>query len=167
MSEETTTVEDYLDPDNFDFEAIEPIMSETVGKIAGALAKAQGEMVMVEAKSTNPFFNSKYASLASVLETAMPALNKHEIALVQGNRWDNENNGFYITSMLIHSSGEWIKSEIRMPIMKKDPHGVGAATTYGRRYLLSSMVGIAQADDDGNTGIKRAPRPSDQVNKKQ
>ena len=168
MSEETTaTVEDYLDTDNFDFEAFEPIMSETIGKLAGALAKAQGEMTMVEAKSTNPFFNSKYASLASVLETAMPALNKHEIALVQGNRWDNDNNGFYITSMLMHSSGEWIKSEIRMPIMKKDPHGVGAATTYGRRYLLSSMVGIAQADDDGNAGIKRAPRPSDQVNKKQ
>ena len=168
MSEETTTtVEDYLDPDTFDFEAFEPTMSETIGKIAGALAKAQGEMTMVEAKSTNPFFNSKYASLASVLETAMPALNKHEIALVQGNKWDNENNGFYITSMLMHSSGEWIKREIRMPIMKKDPHGVGAATTYGRRYLLSSMVGIAQADDDGNTGIKRAPRPSDQVNKQQ
>tara|TARA_R110002096_G_scaffold174144_2_gene349892 strand:+ start:436 stop:945 length:510 start_codon:yes stop_codon:yes gene_type:complete len=167
MSEETTsTVEDYLDADNFDFEAFEPIMSETIGKIAGSLAKAQSEMTMVEAKSTNPFFNSKYASLASVLETAMPALNKYEIALVQGNRWDNDNNGFYITSMLMHSSGEWIKSEIRMPIMKKDPHGVGAATTYGRRYLLSSMVGIAQADDDGNAGIKRAPRPSDQVNNK-
>jgi len=68
--------------------------------------------------------------------------------------------------MLIHSSGEWIKSEIRMPIAKKDAHGIGAATTYGRRYLLSSMVGVAQADDDGNGAIQHAPRPSDQVNKK-
>ena len=168
MAEEgTTTVEDFIDSgEDYGFELVEQTMSDTIGKIAGALAKAQGEMTMVEAKSTNPFFNSKYASLASVLETAMPSLNKYEIALVQGNRWDNENNGFYITSILIHSSGEWIKSEIRMPIMKKDPHGIGAATTYGRRYLLSSMVGIAQADDDGNAGIKRAPRPSDQVNKK-
>jgi len=165
--ERAKTVEDYLTPEEDEFMWVGPVLhSETLGKIAGALAKAQSEMTMVEAKSTNPFFNSKYASLASVLETAMPPLNKHEIALVQGNRWDNDDNGFYITSMLMHSSGEWIKSEIRMPIMKKDPHGVGAATTYGRRYLLSSMVGIAQADDDGNTGIKRAPRPSDQVNKK-
>ena len=133
-------------------------MSETIGKIAGALAKAQGDMTMVEAKSNNPFFNSKYASLAAVLEVALPKLNANGIALVQGNRWDNFDNGFYITSMLMHSSGEWIKSEIRMPISKKDAHGIGAATTYGRRYLLSSMVGVAQADDDGNGAIQQAPR---------
>ena len=77
---------------------------------------------------------------------------------MQGNRWDAVDNGFYITSMLMHSSGEWIKSEIRMPISKKDAHGIGAATTYGRRYLLSSMVGVAQADDDGNGAIQKAPR---------
>ena len=132
--------------------------SPKIDKLAGALAKAQSAMTMVEGKSTNPFFNSKYASLAAVLEVAMPALNANEIALVQGNRWDTTNNGFYITSMLMHSSGEWIKSEIRMPIAKKDAHGVGAATTYGRRYLLSSMVGVAQADDDGNGAIQSAPR---------
>ena len=158
-NEGTTTVEDYL-PSNedFDIDMFEPTMSETIGKLAGALAKAQSQMTMVEGKSTNPFFNSKYASLATVLEVAMPALNANEIALVQGNRWDTTNNGFYITSMLMHSSGEWIKSEIRMPIAKKDAHGVGAATTYGRRYLLSSMVGVAQADDDGNGAIQSAPR---------
>ena len=138
--------------------AVESTMSETIGKIAGALAKAQGDMTMVEAKSNNPFFNSKYASLAAVLEVALPKLNANGIALVQGNRWDNVDNGFYITSMLMHSSGEWIKSEIRMPISKKDAHGIGAATTYGRRYLLSSMVGVAQADDDGNGAIQKAPR---------
>ena len=161
MSKEegTTTVEDYLPPEeDFDIEMFEPTMSDTIGKLAGALAKAQSQMTMVEGKSTNPFFNSKYASLAAVLEVAMPALNANEVALVQGNRWDSSNNGFYITSMLMHSSGEWIKSEIRMPLAKKDAHGVGAATTYGRRYLLSSMVGVAQADDDGNGAIQSAPR---------
>ena len=157
--EGTTTVEDFIDSnEDYSFELMEPTMSETIGKIAGALAKAQSEMTMVEARSTNPFFNSKYASLASVLETCMCPLNKNEIALVQGNRWDNIDNGFYITSMLMHSSGEWIKSEIRMPVAKKDAHGIGAATTYGRRYLLSSMVGVAQADDDGNGAIQQAPR---------
>ena len=158
-NEGTTTVEDYLPTnEDFDIDMFEPTMSDTIGKLAGALAKAQSQMTMVEGKSTNPFFNSKYASLATVLEVAMPALNANEIAFVQGNRWDTTNNGFYITSMLMHSSGEWIKSEIRMPIAKKDAHGVGAATTYGRRYLLSSMVGVAQADDDGNGAIQSAPR---------
>ena len=157
--EGTATVEDYLTPEEeFDIEMFEPSMSETIGKLAGALAKAQSQMTMIEGKSTNPFFNSKYASLAAVLEVAMPALNANEVALVQGNRWESNSNGFYITSMLMHSSGEWIKSEIRMPITKKDAHGIGAATTYGRRYLLSSMVGVAQADDDGNGAIQKAPR---------
>ena len=141
-----------------EIKAIESTMSETVGKIAGALAKAQSGMTMIECNSSNPFFNSKYASLSAVLEVALPKLNENGIALVQGNRWDNVDNGFFITSMLIHSSGEWIKSEIRMPISKKDAHGIGAATTYGRRYLLSSMVGVAQADDDGNGAIQQAPR---------
>ena len=160
MSKEegTTTVEDYLPPEDFDIELFDATMSDTIGKLAGALAKAQSQMTMIEGKSINPFFNSKYASLAAVLEVAMPALNANEVALVQGNRWDSSNNGFYITSMLMHSSGEWIKSEIRMPLAKKDAHGVGAATTYGRRYLLSSMVGVAQADDDGNGAIQKAPR---------
>jgi hypothetical protein len=138
--------------------AVESTMSETIGKIAGALAKAQSGMTMIECNSSNPFFNSKYASLSAVLEVALPKLNENGIALVQGNRWDNVDNGFFITSMLVHSSGEWIKSEIRMPISKKDAHGIGAATTYGRRYLLSSMVGVAQADDDGNGAIQKAPR---------
>ena len=161
MSEDkgTTTVEDYMTPEeDFDIELFDATMSDTIGKLAGALAKAQSQMTMIEGKSTNPFFNSKYASLAAVLEVAMPALNANEVALVQGNRWESNSNGFYITSMLMHSSGEWIKSEIRMPLAKKDAHGVGAATTYGRRYLLSSMVGVAQADDDGNGAIQRAPR---------
>jgi len=158
-NEGTTTVEDYLPSDeDFDIELFDATMSDTIGKLAGALAKAQSQMTMVEGKSTNPFFNSKYASLAAVLEVAMPALNANEVALVQGNRWSSNDNGFYITSMLMHSSGEWIKSEIRMPIAKKDAHGIGAATTYGSRYLLSSMVGVAQADDDGNGAIQRAPR---------
>ena len=138
--------------------AVESTMSETIGKIAGALAKAQSGMTMIECNSSNPFFNSKYASLSAVLEVALPKLNENGIALVQGNRWGNTDSGFYITSMLVHSSGEWIKSEIRMPVTKKDAHGIGAATTYGRRYLLSSMVGVAQADDDGNGAIQQAPR---------
>ena len=151
MSEEKTTktVDDYIDTEKVKTPEL-PWQSQAINHLAAALAKAQSEMIMVEGKSENPFFNSKYASLASVLETAMPALNKNEIALVQGNRWDPSDNGFYITSMLMHSSGEWIKSEIRMPVAKKDAHGIGAATTYGLRYLLSSMVGVAQADDDGN-----------------
>ena len=161
--EGTTTVEDYLAYEehhglNKSHVATTQTMSHSVSELAKSLSKAQSEMTMVEAKSTNPFFNSKYASLASVLETALPALNKHGIATIQGSRYCTNTNGFYVTTTLMHSSGEWIKSEIRMPIGKKDAHGVGSAITYGRRYLLCAMAGIAQADDDGNSQIATPKR---------
>jgi hypothetical protein len=56
-----------------------------------------------------------------------------------------------IVTFLAHSSGEWIKSVLDMPVVKSDPQGVGSAITYGRRYAYSGMVSVAsEADDDGN-----------------
>ena len=51
----------------------------------------------------------------------------------------------------MHSSGQWIRSKVKLPLAKVDAQGVGSAITYGRRYGLSSMVGIAQFDDDANS----------------
>ena len=107
-----------------------------------------------QSKSSNPFFKSSYADLHTVMESALPHLNKHGLSVVQGNRYGAD-NGFYVTTTLLHESGQWMRSEIRMPIGgKKDAHAVGSAMTYGRRYGLSAMVGIAQFDDDGNNGVK-------------
>tara|TARA_R100000458_G_C8189105_1_gene183402 strand:+ start:9 stop:470 length:462 start_codon:yes stop_codon:yes gene_type:complete len=107
-----------------------------------------------QSKSSNPFFKSSYADLHTVMESSLPHLNKHGLSVVQGNRYGAD-NGFYVTTTLLHESGQWMRSEIRMPIGgKKDAHAVGSAMTYGRRYGLSAMVGIAQFDDDGNNGVK-------------
>jgi hypothetical protein len=58
--------------------------------------------------------------------------------------------------MLIHDSGQWIKSKIRIPLTnKKDAQEIGSACTYGRRYGLAAMVGLAQVDDDGNSNVKQ------------
>ena len=56
-----------------------------------------------------------------------------------------------VTTTLLHSSGQWMRSKIKLPLSKVDAQGVGAAVTYGRRYGLSAMVGIAQFDDDANS----------------
>ena len=55
------------------------------------------------------------------------------------------------STTLMHSSGQWLRSKIKLPLSKVDAQGVGAAVTYGRRYGLSAMVGIAQYDDDANS----------------
>ena len=134
-------------------EVVEDWKSKTVGKLATALAKAQSEMKGAEKVSSNNFFNSKYADLHKVIESSFPSLNKHGLSVVQGNRFCNLTNSFYVTTMLLHESGEWIKSEIRVSInpgKQSRNHAIGTAVTYGRRYGLSAICGIAQFDYDGN-----------------
>ena len=125
--------------------------SETIGKLSTALAKAQGEMKGATSKSTNPFFNSSYADLNTVIEASVPHLSKHGISVIQGTEFDNT-NGYFVTTRLLHESGEWVQTKVRCPLGgKKDIQAVGGAITYGRRYGLSAMAGIAQKDDDGNS----------------
>ena len=126
--------------------------SETIGKLSTALAKAQGEMKGAASKSTNPFFNSSYADLHAVIESSVPFLSKHGISVIQGTEFHGE-YGYFVTTRLLHESGEWVQTKVRCPLTKKDIQGVGSAITYGRRYGLSAMAGIAQFDDDGNKHV--------------
>ena len=129
-------------------------MSEDIGELAGALAKAQGAMGSVAKSKVNPFYKSKYADISDCLDACLPALSKNGLAVSQGNRFCGE-HGYYITTMLLHESGQWLKSEIRIPLTnKKDAQEIGSACTYGRRYGLTAMVGLAQQDDDGNRTVK-------------
>jgi len=124
-----------------------------IDKLAGALAKAQGAMGGVKKTSTNPFYKSKYADINDCLEAAIPALSKNGLAITQGNEF-NIKDGYYITTVLLHESGQWIKSKIRIPLTnKKDAQEIGSACTYGRRYGLAAMVGLAQVDDDANKTV--------------
>ena len=124
--------------------------SSKIDKLAEALCKAQTEMKGAKKNSVNPFFKSDYADLDTVIKSCFPQLNKNGLSVIQGNDVC-EKGSFYVTTMLLHSSGQWIKSKLKMPITKADAQGVGATITYARRFALSSMVGIAQTDDDGNS----------------
>ena len=134
--------------------SIDDWKSNEIGKLAGSLAKAQGEMGGVKKGSVNPFYKSSYADINDCLEVALPALSKYGLAVTQGNEF-HPVEGYYITTMLIHESGEWLKSKVRIPLGgKKDAQAIGGACTYGRRYGLAAMVGLAQGDDDGNSNVK-------------
>tara|TARA_R100000995_G_scaffold23600_2_gene10178 strand:+ start:5344 stop:5796 length:453 start_codon:yes stop_codon:yes gene_type:complete len=133
--------------------------SRTVGKIAKALSLAQREIKGAQVNAKNPFFKSSYADLHTVIDSCKDILSKQELAFVQSNRF--RDGVFLIVTKLIHSSGEWFSSEIAMPIPKSaTPQQIGSLQTYGRRYGLSAMVGIAQFDDDGS-----ASSPSNNPNK--
>ena len=123
--------------------------SPEIDKLAAALAKAQSELEGAKKESTNPFFKSNYADLHAVIKSAFPHLSKNGLSISQGN--EIIPGAVCVTTLLMHSSGQWLRSKVKLPLNKVDAQGVGAATTYGRRYGLSAMVGIAQYDDDGNS----------------
>lgn len=126
--------------------------NEPINELAAALAKAQGEMSNASKDTANPFFKSKYADLASVINAIKEPLSKNGLSYTQ-LFFENE-NGMYMTTMLMHSSGQSIKSVYPIRPLKNDPQGIGSAASYARRYSLAAIVGLTQEDDDGNHASK-------------
>lgn len=122
--------------------------SESINELAVALAKAQAEMKGAVKDSLNPHFSSKYAALDSVWEACRPALTSHGLSVVQAPTAQGSTVG--MTTMLLHTSGQWMRSTLHMVSRDASPQAIGSCCTYLRRYGLSSMVGIAPEDDDGN-----------------
>ena len=121
--------------------------SETIGKLAEALSKAQGIMKGSQLDGDNPFYKSHYSTLASVWDACREPLSKCGLSVTQTTRIADNGEPVIITTLL-HSSGEWMSGELLVKPVKNDPQSVGSAITYGRRYALSAMVGIAPEDDD-------------------
>lgn len=136
-------------------------MSAQVDSILAALAKAQGKIQPASKDKANPFFKSKYADLSSVWDACRDVLSQNGISVVQFPQ--SRADGLYLVSILGHSSGQWIKSEVLMPLAKHDPQTIGSTITYFRRYSLAALVGVAPEDDDGEKA--QAPfRQKAQVN---
>ena len=132
--------------------------SETIGAIAGALAKAQAELTNPEKaliatiRAANPREQDqtfRYAALSSGLDIVRKALSGHEIAAIQSTEIDIEAGIVRLTTMLAHSSGEWLSSDWPVCAVSDaaTPRRMGAALTYARRYALFTLVGIAGEDD--------------------
>jgi hypothetical protein len=141
--------------------------SEKIDELAKALTKAQAEFSNAKADSTNPHFKSHYADLESVRDATYKALSKHGLCLVQHPEVIGDVD--YMTTLLLHDSGQWLEASARMNPAKNDPQGMGSAITYFRRYCQTSMLNIAQTDDDANTASqpskpKLASAPADPKN---
>lgn len=121
--------------------------SESITNIATALSLAQGEMRGAIKDSENPHLHSKYADLASCWNAIREPLARNGLAVVQLPR--TEGSSMIVQTLLMHKTGEWISSEITLTAVQATPQGLGSALTYGRRYGLSAMIGIAPEDDDG------------------
>src|SRR5947209_9871604 len=150
--------------------------SESIGAIAAALAKAQVELANPEKSLTATISiagprggerSFRYAPLSSGLEIVRKSLGRHEIAALQTTAIDSDGGIVRLTTVLAHSSGEWVSSEWPVcPISETaSPQRMGAALTYARRYALFTLVGIAGEDDldAPETGPIQAASCNDQV----
>jgi hypothetical protein len=130
--------------------------SESIAMLAAALHKAQGKIKAALKDSTNPHFRSKYADLSSVVDAVKSPLLECGISFLQGVQ--DAEGGVAVETMLLHTSGEWISSTLRIPAVKQDAQGYGSAITYGRRYGLQAMCGVPAEDDDGNAATASTGR---------
>lgn len=147
--------------------------SPEIDKIATALAEAQGEFGEIKKTKTatirdkndykKVLYEYNYADLADVVSATAKPLAAHGICVTQPTI--RSRDGVFVVTMLMHSSGQWIRSNLSMPVGDHKPQTLGSASTYGRRYSLCSMLGVAsEADDDGQAAQDKAdgkPPPPD------
>lgn len=140
--------------------------SETIAALATALSAAQAEIAGARKDAQNTHFRNQYATLESAIEACKAVLPKHGLSWSQFPSLDEHGN-VVVETILMHKSGEWLSGALALPVSKKDAQGVGSAITYGRRYSLMAVVGIAPEDDDGAAAasggevreMRAAPRP--------
>src|SRR6478672_8190171 len=131
--------------------------SESIAAIATALAKAQTELSNPEKAMVGTIYTNRsdspqsfrYASLSSGLDIVRKALGGQQIAIAQTTNIDRPSGAINLTTVLMHTSGEWIASDWPVCALSEisQPRRMGAALTYARRYALFTMVGIAGEDD--------------------
>jgi hypothetical protein len=125
--------------------------SESIKELSGALAKAQAEMESARLSSSNPFYKSKYADFGEIVKSSRPALTKHGLAVTQ--IFKIVEDIVLLETILMHSSGEFISSEIRINPPKTDVQSLGSFITYLKRYSYAAIVGVITEDDDGEESV--------------
>ena len=126
--------------------------SENINELATALSKAQGATKNATMNRINPHFKSKYADLSSVLDAARAPLAANGLAITQ--TIEVANGAPLLATTLLHSSGQWLRSEYPLPATAK-PHEMGSALTYARRYSLAAIIcNSSDEDDDANAATE-------------
>lgn len=138
-----------------------------------ALAKAQGQFQAVSKNQDNPFFKSKYLTLAGIMDVIRKPFADNELCVIQSPKVFKEGNSTFITlkTIIAHSSGDTLENELTLPIATgqriSDAQAIGSGITYARRYALQSLVGVSadEEDDDGNSAcgrVEQKPKPKPQ-----
>lgn len=134
------------DNDNSPFLRREFFSSEKIDEVAGALAKAQGEIENPGKNRINPHFKSQYADLAAYIEVSKKSLSRNGLSVLQLPT--KNGNGMELRTILLHASGQYIGCTIPLLSLNKGPQLFGSELTYIRRYAQAGLLNLAAEDDD-------------------
>lgn len=129
--------------------------SDSINELAGALAKAQGQMRAASKDAKNPHLGNTYATLSSIIEASKEPLSANGLAFSQ--ILSQGDGGLVLETLLMHSSGQWLQSEVLVTAQAgnrgvNEVQQLGSSLTYYKRYALTAILGISisDEDDDGN-----------------
>jgi hypothetical protein len=127
--------------------------SNKLEQLPKALLEFHKEVGKIYKSDANPFFKSKYASLATILDVISDPLTKNGLMVIQFP------TGLYqLTTRLQHISGEFMESTYEMQPVKHSPQDAGSVITYQRRYAIGAILNLnIDEDDDGNKGSGATP----------
>jgi hypothetical protein len=131
-----------------------PTSSPNLNEIATALSKAQTILThpVKKNKAGSGSFSYTYADLPAVIDVVKDAFTKNGLSFTQFPSVSVADRSVALTTLVMHTSGQFISSSLSMGLVDLKPQTVGSAITYARRYALSAMAGIAaETDDDGST----------------
>lgn len=129
--------------------------SDTLGKLGAALAAFHAEATEPVATGKNPHFRSTFTTLGDVTKATKKTLAKHGLSVLQLPCGPET-----LMTMLVHSSGEWVRSYSQLSLDKKGPQARGSAMSYERRYALKGLLSLSEADDDGEGAEGRSANQS-------
>jgi len=101
-------------------------------------------------------YKHRFASLNAILETCKPVLSKHGLAILQMPACSD--GVVTVTTMVTHTDGGYISTDLSVPVGKADAQAIGSAITYARRYALRSILAIGEDDEDDGTCAVAAVR---------
>lgn len=142
--------------------------SNSIAEIAKALAKFQAAVENPKYDRKNPQYGSQYATLGNVINTIRKPLAENGLSFLQESFVTEDGLHVGVTTLLMHESGEFIEfTPLVLPAFKMakgggktyDAQAAGIGITYGRRYSLTSALGISSEEDDDANGIKQDPQP--------
>ena len=134
--------------------------SESIAKLTAALITASGKFAPLVPDKVNPHFRSKYASLNQCIAVSYPALAEHGLIVTQWME-PGPDDTLACTTQLQHTSGEWQRSTLYLPMAKADPQGAGSAITYARRYGYCAALCLAPDEDDDGNAVSSQRHPTE------